>query len=100
MKPLFRLTDQAMRDLNTIWDFIAPDDPLSADRFVARLLDTCELLGRNPRIGRQRGELRRGPRSFPVGNYLTFYRIAGDTSEIVRFVHGGRDLRSIFAASS
>src|SRR5262245_26090945 len=98
MRTLFRLTDQAVGDLGVIWDFIAPDDPLAADKFVARLLDTCELLGRNPRAGRQRDVLRRGLRSYPVGNYLIFYRIAGDTIEVMRFIHGGRDLRAIFAS--
>jgi len=35
-------------------------------------------------------------RSFPVGNYLIFYRPITDGVEVVRMLHGARELRRIF----
>jgi toxin ParE1/3/4 len=53
-------------------------------RFVA--------LGRNPRIGRARPELRSDLRSFPFGAYPILYRVVDDGVEIVRVVHAVRNL--------
>lgn len=47
-------------------------------------------------MGRLRDELTEGLRSFPVGRYVIFYRIVQDGVEIVRVLHGARDLDSIF----
>ena len=38
-----------------------------------------------------------GLRSFPVENYVAFYRIRNEVVEIVRIIHGARDLSAIFA---
>jgi len=35
-------------------------------------------------------------RSFPVGQYVIFYRVAVDAVEIVTVIHGARDLDSLF----
>jgi toxin ParE1/3/4 len=37
-----------------------------------------------------------GLRSFPVGNYVVFYRIVPEGIELVRVLHGARDLRRLF----
>lgn len=43
-------------------------------------------------MGRLRGELATGLRSFPVGRYVIFYRALSNGIEIVRVLHGARDL--------
>jgi len=96
----YKLTDLAVSDLNQIWDYIAADDPLAADKFIQQLLRTCSLLASSPRMGRIRRDLGDGLRTHPVGNYLIFYRILTDTIEIVRIVHGGRDLKALFSSFS
>lgn len=98
MNQPYKLTDHAVRDLGHIWDYIALDNPPAADHFIARLLHTCALLADAPRMGRARGELAKDLRSHPVGNYLIFYRIRTEAVEIVRVIHGGRDLNAIFAS--
>jgi len=50
-----------------------------------------------PQSGTRRDELRRGLRTFPVGSYLVFYFIVEDGIEIVRVLHGRRDIESIFS---
>jgi toxin ParE1/3/4 len=98
MNQPYKLTNQAGTDLDQIWDYIARDDPLAADHFIERLLRTCMLLAQSPRIGRVRADLAKDLRSHPVGNYLIFYRVLTDAIEIVRVIHGGRNLHAIFAS--
>jgi len=37
-----------------------------------------------------------GVQSFPFGRYVIFYHALGDAIEIVRVLHGARDIESIF----
>jgi toxin ParE1/3/4 len=46
--------------------------------------------------GRRREELAPGILSFPFGRYTIFYRASQDAIEIVRVLHGARDIQSIF----
>lgn len=49
-----------------------------------------------PGIGRRRDDLAPGLRSISYANYLIFYRPIDDGIEIVRVLHGSRDLPSQF----
>ena len=49
-----------------------------------------------PLMGPARPELGRDLRSFPVGDYLLIYRPVKEGIELVRVVHGARNLRRIF----
>jgi toxin ParE1/3/4 len=80
----------AESDLTDLWRYIAADALL---RSVGR---TCSLLADRPGIGRDRSDILGGLLSFPVGTYLIFYRIAEGGLEIVRVLHGARDVPSIF----
>ena len=51
------------------------------------------LLAANPKLGRALPELREGMRRWPVGQYLVLYREITGGVEIVRVVHGKRDLK-------
>ncbi|HEU0022447.1 MAG TPA: type II toxin-antitoxin system RelE/ParE family toxin [Dehalococcoidia bacterium] len=87
----------AEADLDEIWLYIAQDSPRNADRFVARIYRTChQTLVSNPRIGRGREELAAGLRSFPLGDYIIFYRSIGGGVEVVRILHGNRDIDTEF----
>ena len=44
-------------------------------------------------MGTARDRLAPGLRSFHVGNYLVFYRPVQDRIELVRVLHGARDLK-------
>ena len=71
---------------------IAEDSPGNARRFIERLTQKFVALGRNPMIGRARPDLRPDLRSFPYGAYLILYRAIDEGVEIVRVVHGARNL--------
>lgn len=85
----------AERDLIDISSFIAMDNPAAADRLIDSFVDKLRVLADSPLIGPiciESPTLRR----FPVGNYVFFYRPMSDGIELVRVLHGARDLRALF----
>ena len=91
-----RISPRAREDLIEIWSYIADDSVTNADAFIDRLYETIESLGRHPGSGRQREELAPGIHSFPFGRYMIFYRTVTNSIEIVRVLHGARDIENIF----
>ena len=87
-----RISDDARFDLDGIWLNIAADNVEAADRLVDSMLGRYRLLTRHPFLGRLRNELRPGLRSWAVGNYVIFYTATDDLVEIIRVLHGARDL--------
>jgi toxin ParE1/3/4 len=83
---------QADLDLDSIWDFIANDNPTAADRVLDRIGDVLDMLIRNPLAGRQRPELASGLRSFAAGNYIVFYLPLDDGIDVVRILSGYLDI--------
>jgi toxin ParE1/3/4 len=91
-----KIAEEAEADLVEIWVFIAQDNVEAADQFLERIYDTCQALARSPSMGRERSDLARGVRSFPVGTYLIFYRRARRGIEVARVLSGFRDLPPLF----
>lgn len=89
-------TPAAERDLIDIWTYIATDNPDAADRFLDAIADRIGQLRENPRMGRLRPDIAADARFLPMGNYVVLYRLADDVIEIVRVVHGARDVTSLF----
>ncbi len=85
-----------MRDLADIWAYIAEDSPAHADRYIDLLDKKFSQLARHPRTGRARPELFAGLRSFPLGSYVIFYLSPKSGIEIVRVLHGARDVEALF----
>ncbi len=92
----YRVSDVARSDLEAIWLFIAQDNPEAADRFLRVVVSRFPMLATMPKAGRQRDELSVRLRSFPVGNYVIFYRLMENGIEIVRVLHGARDFPPLF----
>ena len=89
-------TVQSRTDFDEIWDFIAEDSVTAADRLIRLLEETIYLLAGSPRLGRERPELWPEVRSFPVGNYVIFYRPLPDGITLLRVLHGARDIQTDF----
>jgi len=83
----------ARHDLIDIWLYIAEDNEPAADRFLDRIQTALEMLLENPLAGRARPELVEGLRSFPVGNYVLFYRPVQDGIDLIRAFSGYRDIQ-------
>jgi toxin ParE1/3/4 len=47
-------------------------------------------------MGRARDELAPGVRSFPVGRYVAFSVPRNDGVDVVRVLHGARDIDAVF----
>jgi toxin ParE1/3/4 len=54
------------------------------------------LLATQPHLGKSVEELAPRLRFMPLGNYLIFYRPLPDGIEIVRLLHGARDITAAF----
>lgn len=94
--PRLLKSPQAEIDLDNIWFYIAQDSPKNADRFLDLIQEKCGLIADFPSLGESCAELVDGLRSFPVGNYLIFYFPLEDGADIVRVMHGSRDVNALF----
>lgn len=89
----------ARADLIEIGDFIALDDPARARSFVAEIEAVIvEQIAARPGSFPARDDLAPGLRSARHRRYLIFFAHTDDRIEIVRILHGARDLPKAFGA--
>ncbi len=88
---------RAEMDLLDIWDYIADDSIDRADEFLDQVEAKLQTLASNPGLGRRREELLDGLQSFPIGNYVVFYREIENGIDLIRVLHGSRDIQEIFS---
>ena len=86
----------AETDILEIWDYIADDSLTAADRWVDHLDEQFRVLATQPMMGRARDELAPGVRSFPFGRYVVFYVPLDEGIDVVRVLHGARDIDAVF----
>lgn len=91
-----RFTPQAKDDLDNIWLYIAQDSPQRATELIYKIKSCCDLLSENPKIGKERDDLINGLRQLPVKNRIVFYRVQESTIDVVRILHGSRDVKRVF----
>ena len=89
-------SDQSAADLLQLWGYVARDDVSAADRLMDRIDAVLHRLAAAPKLGRERPELVASMRSYTVGKYLIFYQPLADGIELVRVLHGARNLRRLF----
>ena len=100
MSGQIRFSEVAKQDLRDIWRGSAEYSGLDfADRTLANIESKFRLLAQFPRSGRVRDELLAGLRSYAAGDFVIFYRILETTIEVVRVLHGRRDIDTIFDES-
>jgi toxin ParE1/3/4 len=95
-----RITEQAEADLDKAWDYLAERNLRAADQLIDGILKRARLHAQFPLMGRPRDDLVSGLRSFAVASHVIFYRLAGGTIEILRILHGARDIDSIMKSTS
>jgi toxin ParE1/3/4 len=97
--PQYRVTDEARADLDAIWLYVAERGGTeTADRLIDAIIERFPRLASIPGMGVAREDFAPGLRSFPVGDYLTFYRRTTGRIDIVRVLHGRRDLPRFFSS--
>jgi toxin ParE1/3/4 len=89
---------EAEQDLLASWNYAAREaSPHVADEQLRSIDRACEALAEWPHSGRARDELFRGVRSIAVEAYVVFYRVGNSAIEIIRVLHGRRDVDAIFS---
>ena len=78
-----------------IWEYIRPRNPASADQLVRTIDECCHTLGEYPHMGRLRIDLGGNIRSFPVKEYVIFYKAENDGILVLRVLHAARHLSAL-----
>ena len=95
--PQARIRPLAAADLEDAVQFLDTQSATAADDFLDEFFRATTLLAEMPRLGpvrRTRGRLK-GLRSWPLSNfgpYVVFYRPTDTGIEVVRVLHGARDV--------
>ncbi len=95
MLPILR-SDQAEKDLEEILDYLEEKSTSAAEKLQVSLEERFRLLSEIPKMGNPREDLAPGLRSIVVGHYVVFYQETEQAVEIVRILHGKRDIATIF----
>ncbi|MDX8467609.1 type II toxin-antitoxin system RelE/ParE family toxin [Mesorhizobium sp. VK23B] len=90
----YRLLPRAESDVEALGDYVAERSPNAAIRLVNALERRWDLLTLHPFSGAPRDDIAPGIRHLIVGEYLTFYRVAEDAIEIIRVLHGRRNINA------
>lgn len=88
----YRLADEAVADLDAIFAYIAEDNPLRAVSFIDEIITRFDAIAERPLSFPSREDLTPGLRAGLHRPYLILFRVDGDTVQIVRVIHGARDI--------
>lgn len=89
-------TPAAVRDLAAITDHIAANNLEAALRFYDEVDRLLRLIARYPQMGEAVDQFAVGMRRQTLGDYLLFYRQRGNEVELIRVLHGARDIDQLF----
>ena len=93
------VSPQAERDLDAIKLFLVREADVRITRHVIRgLREGMETIGKSPGIGHSRQDLTDLPLKFwKVFSYLVVYDAAASPIQIVRILHGARDISTVLS---
>ena len=93
----YQLTRRAKTDLLQIWNYVAEENIGAADRLREEFRAAFMRLVEMPYLGHVREELLDAThRVWRVRSYLIIYRPETKPLQIIRIIHGARDLQAIF----
>jgi toxin ParE1/3/4 len=88
-------TPAAQRDLVAITDWIAANNLDAALRLYEEVDRLLSLIARYPEMGETTESLGEGVRRVTLGDFVLFYRLSGDAIDLIRVLHGARDIHSL-----
>ena len=88
------LSPRAQRDVEAIWTYtVTTWGGQQAEVYILQLKSAVALIAANPLLGRACDNIRRGYFKYPSGSHVLFYRVGGDTIDIVRILHERMDFK-------
>jgi len=90
------LSPEAVSDLEEIWLYIASQSIRNADSFLDQLYAKCYEFSELSGIGHRRDDLFPGMLSLAYKKYVIFFVRREGIVEIVRILHGARDIAKVF----
>lgn len=96
----YKLTDEALQDLDEIFNYLSGYSLDAVDRFLNAIEKKLENLAKFPQMGKSYEKLAPQLRGVPIEGYIILYRLLGEDIEIIRVVSGYRDLKSLFFESN
>jgi len=92
----YSISIKARDDLDSIWEYIAKDNPAAANKVEDEILAAFDKLAENPFWGHTREDLTDEPlRFWPIYTYQIIYIPEPKPIEIVRVLSGYRNIQKI-----
>ncbi len=90
------LRQEAIDDLNAIWDYTFEEwSESQADKYYLALKFDCIQIGENPKLGKVYHGINKNLLGLRSGKHIIFYQqIAEDEIEIIRILHERMDLKT------
>jgi len=94
----YYLTNKAVDDLATIWDYTYDEwSESQADKYYLLLLTSCQEIAENPSLGKKYDNVTEKLLGFKSNQHIIFYQIISNKEvEIIRILHVRMDLKSKF----
>lgn len=100
----YAILPSAKRDIAACHDYIYERNPDAADRFVDAVQETCRIIADSP-MGYPVLQAPRNAKPMPIPirkrpvkgfeKYLVFYHVEDGKVQLIRVLHGARDIPSI-----
>jgi toxin ParE1/3/4 len=94
--PILQFSPFALTDIKGTWQYLSEQGEEVAAHLIKDIISKCELLSRNPAIGRERNDLILNLRQFPFKKYNIYYFPIENGVEIYRVLHSSRDNVQVF----
>ncbi|MBP0032651.1 MAG: type II toxin-antitoxin system RelE/ParE family toxin [Roseofilum sp. Belize BBD 4] len=91
----YQFSEDAIRDLNEICDYIAQHNPSYTSNLFDAIRQKCTLVAGFPNMGKRYDKIRPNLRGFLVADYIILYYPHDEGIFIVRIVSGYRDLDAL-----
>jgi toxin ParE1/3/4 len=91
----FRLTNKAVEDLSTIWDYTFEVwSERQADKYYESLISNCQEIADNPLLGKNYDGITQDLLRMKTNRHIIFYRTLNENYvEITRILHERMDLK-------
>lgn len=94
--PKFFLTNKAVDDLSSIWNFTYDKwSEVQADKYYQTLIESCQQIAEDPNLGKNYEGITSQLLGVKVKRHIIFFRrLENGLTEITRILHERMDLKS------